>query len=70
MPPRTKAPRTKGGRSGPSIPEAQRGERGELLQVRVKRGTVAQLEALAKRLGYNKGELVEAAIDMIDVPEA
>ena len=65
-----KKPDAKGARSGPNIPEAQRGERGELLQVRVKRGTVAQLEALAKRRGYNKGELVEVAIDMIDVPEA
>lgn len=57
-------------RSGPNIPDAQRGERGELLQVRVTRGTVALLEKLARERSATKGAIVEMAlITLQHVPE-
>lgn len=70
---KTKAP-TKGqrvSRSGPNIPETQRGARGELIQVRCARGTKARLDALTAERGATRGAIVEMAlIAMQYVPEA
>lgn len=45
-----------------NIPDAQRGERGEMLAVRVQRGTKELLDALARKKGLTKGEIVEIAL--------
>lgn len=52
-------------RSGKSIPDAQRGARGEHLQIRVTRGTRARLAALARARGASLGATVEAALDAL-----
>lgn len=48
-----------------SVPDTQRGPRGELLAVRVTRGTRARLAALASARGASLGATVEAAIEAL-----
>lgn len=45
-----------------NVPDAQRGERGELLAVRVTRGTGALVAAIAQAWECSRGEVLEAAL--------
>lgn len=58
-----KAPKPK--RRTQNIPEAQRGDRGELLAVRVTRGTRELVAEIAKAWECSQGEVLEAALSAL-----
>jgi hypothetical protein len=52
--------------SGRNVTDAERGDRGEQLGLRVRRGTKARIAALATTLDVTKGEVVEMAIERLE----